>query len=76
MADAAGLEGVPLFVDPDLVREEHLHHCFALGFLGGALWEEAGAEFVGLVVGVVDVVLAGGVVCAAFDELGKDGRFS
>jgi hypothetical protein len=44
--DTASLERVSLFVDADLVREEHLHHGFALRFLRGALREETGAEFV------------------------------
>lgn len=33
VAEAAGLEGVPLAVDADLVGEEHLHHGFALRLL-------------------------------------------
>lgn len=70
VAETARFEGVPLTVDADLVGEEHLHHGFALRLLRRALWEQPGAQFVGLVVGVVDVVLPRGVVCAAFDELG------
>lgn len=70
VAETAGLEGVPLAVDADLVGEEHLHHGFALRLLRRALGEQSGAQFVGLVVRVVDVVLPRGVVRAAFDELG------
>lgn len=70
VAETAGLEGVPLAVDADLVGEEHLHHGFALRLLRRALGEQSGAQLVRLVVRVVDVVLPRGVVCAAFDELG------
>lgn len=70
VAEAARLKGVPLTVDANLVGEEHLHHGFALRLLRRALGEQPGAQLVGLVVRVVDVVLPRGVVRAAFDELG------
>ena len=68
-AETTSLERVPLLVDTDLIREEHLHHGLALGLLRGTLRKEARAELVGLVVRVVDVVLARRVIGAAFDEL-------
>ena len=60
---------MPLSVDPELGGEEHLHHRFPLRLLRRALREQTGAQLVGLVVGVVDVVLARGEVGAALDEL-------